>query len=97
MKLSSSMGEEEMIQNQKLSSFLATRDQYSHALRLAVQAVKGEELLIDVLEKCCDLYERKMYVVPQDKYMLLRVRRHCQATIARNSRLIWSTFSGDGL
>ena len=65
--------EDETMENQKLNIFLASRDSFSMKLRSDLHAsMVGEEILLEVIERCCSLYERKVHVLPEDKHMLLR-------------------------
>jgi cytoplasmic FMR1 interacting protein len=69
--------------SQKLSLFLATKNKIRDILKDGLEKITGfDELLSDVVNLCCKLYEQTMYLLPKDKHMLLKVRpSFCMRTI----------------
>ena len=62
--------------SQKLSLFLATKNKIRDILKEGLEKIQGfDELLSDVVNLCCKLYEQNMYLLPKDKHMLLKVRK----------------------
>ena len=60
--------------SQKLSLFLATKNKIRDILKEGLEKIQGfDELLSDVVNLCCKLYEQNMYLLPKDKHMLLKV------------------------
>eukprot|EP00794_Sanderia_malayensis_P007099 gene7099-7902_t len=63
-----------MQESQNLSMFLATQDQITNKLKDKLAVVPGhEDLLCEIVDLCCNLYEQKSYVLPAEKHMLLKV------------------------
>ena len=61
-------------ESQKLSMFLATQKIVRDSLKDAFMKIPGyEELLADVVSICVHMYENKMYLEPNEKYMLVKV------------------------
>ncbi|XP_046852032.1 cytoplasmic FMR1-interacting protein 2-like isoform X2 [Xenia sp. Carnegie-2017] len=60
--------------SQKLSLFLATKNKIRDILKHGLGKIVGfDELLSDVVNLCCKLYEQNLYLLPNDKHMLLKV------------------------
>lgn len=76
--------------SQKLSLFLATKNKIRDILKEGLEKIQGfDELMSDVVNLCCKLYEQNMYLLPKDKHMLLKVRncstyRYWSVIISRN-------------
>jgi cytoplasmic FMR1 interacting protein len=68
-------GDVSMIQeSQNLSLFLANQNKITFLLKENLQKIPGyEDVLADVVNLCCKLYENNMYILPQEKHMLLKV------------------------
>lgn len=64
-----------MIQeSQNLSLFLATQKKLTFLLKDGLEKIAGyEDVLADVLNLCCKLYENNLYIQPHEKHMLLKV------------------------
>ncbi|XP_071951857.1 cytoplasmic FMR1-interacting protein 2-like isoform X1 [Antedon mediterranea] len=61
-------------ESQNVTLFLAINDKITTTLKSKIQEIQGhEELLIDIVNICSDMYENKQYVLPQEKHMLLKV------------------------
>ena len=61
-------------ESQKLSMFLATQNKVRDSLKDAFMKIPGyEELLADVVSICVHMYENRMYLEPNEKYMLVKV------------------------
>ena len=61
-------------ESQKLSMFLATQNKVRDSLKEAFTRIPGyEELLADVISICVHMYENRMYLEPNEKYMLVKV------------------------
>ena len=61
-------------ESQKLSLFLAMRNKIRDSLKEQLETISGyEELLADVINLCTHMYENKMYMLPWEKHMLVKV------------------------
>lgn len=61
-------------ESQNLSMFLATQNKIRVMLKETLQQIPGyEDLLCDVVNLCVYLYENKMYLLPSEKHMLVKV------------------------
>ncbi|XP_076821965.1 cytoplasmic FMR1-interacting protein 1 homolog isoform X2 [Clavelina lepadiformis] len=61
-------------ESQNLSMFLANHDKITQSLKLALSGINGyEELICDIVNISMNYYENKMYLVPSEKHMLLKV------------------------
>ena len=61
-------------ESQNLSMFLATQSKIRDVLKETLQTIPNyEELLCDVVNLCVYMYENKMYLLPDDKHMLVKV------------------------
>jgi len=68
------LAEDQTVMNHKLYLFLGQHDQFSTELKKSLASVQGfEDTLIDVASACVDLYERKQFVLPETKFMYLKV------------------------
>lgn len=66
--------EKAMIESQNLTMFLATHDIITTKLKNTLEGIEAaDELLADVVQLCCNFYESKMYVLPKEKHLLLKV------------------------
>ncbi|KAL3880811.1 hypothetical protein ACJMK2_033018 [Sinanodonta woodiana] len=61
-------------ESQNLSMFLAQQNKIQDKLKETLQGIPGyEDLLADVVNICTQMYENKMYLIPIEKYMLVKV------------------------
>uniref|UniRef100_H2YIL7 Cytoplasmic FMR1-interacting protein n=1 Tax=Ciona savignyi TaxID=51511 RepID=H2YIL7_CIOSA len=68
-------------ESQNLSMFLANHDKITHTLKLALSVITtnipgvsgSEELICDIVNISVNYYENKMYLIPSEKHMLLKV------------------------
>ncbi|XP_074599073.1 cytoplasmic FMR1-interacting protein Sra-1 [Brevipalpus obovatus] len=61
-------------ESQKLSMFLAMRNIIRDGLKKNLEKISGfEELLADIINLCTNIYETKMYMIPWEKHMLVKV------------------------
>lgn len=61
-------------ESQNLSMFLATQNKIRDMLKHSVQEIPNyEELLADVVNLAVYMYENKMYLLPSEKHMLVKV------------------------
>ncbi|XP_022241956.1 cytoplasmic FMR1-interacting protein-like [Limulus polyphemus] len=61
-------------ESQNLSMFLATQNKIRDMLKENLEKIPGyEELLADVVNICVHMYESKMYMLPSEKHMLIKV------------------------
>ena len=65
-------------ESQNLSMFLATQNKIRVMLKETLQQIPGyEDLLCDVVNLCVYMYENKLYLLPSEKHMLVKV--NCMA------------------
>ena len=69
------MNDSQMIhESQNLTLFLADNDKISKSLQTKLEHIQGaEDLLADVVNACCTMYENKHYVLPKEKEIMLKV------------------------
>lgn len=61
-------------ESQNLSMFLATQNKIRDTLKESLEKIAGyEELLADIVNICVYMYEYKMYMLPSEKHMLVKV------------------------
>ncbi|KAK4336866.1 hypothetical protein RND71_044022 [Anisodus tanguticus] len=61
-------------ESQNLSMFLATQNQIRNNLKEKLEAIPGyAELLADIVTLATTMYETKMYMLPSEKHMLVKV------------------------
>lgn len=61
-------------ESQNLSMFLATQNQIRNNLKEKLEAINGyAELLADIVTLATTMYENKMYMLPSEKHMLVKV------------------------
>lgn len=61
-------------ESQNLSMFLATQNKIRDTLKESLEKIQGyEELLADVVNIAVQMYECKMYMLPSEKHMLVKV------------------------
>lgn len=61
-------------ESQNLSMFLATQNKIRDNLKETLEKIPGyEELLADVVNIAVHMYESKMYMLPSEKHMLVKV------------------------
>ena len=61
-------------ESQNLSMFLATQNKIRDTLKNTLQTIQGyEDLFADIITICVHMYENKMYLEPNEKYMLVKV------------------------
>ena len=69
-------------ESQNLSMFLATQNKIRVMLKETLQQIPGyEDLLCDVVNLCVYMYESKLYLLPSEKHMLVKVGhflKYCQ-------------------
>lgn len=54
--------------------FLATHDIITSKLKSTLEEIEGfDELLADIIQQCVHFYEFKLYVLPKEKHLLLKV------------------------
>ena len=58
----------------QLYMFLASHDSFSVALKKELNNIPCEEILTDLVNLCCDMYDQKRYLTPETKHVLLKVR-----------------------
>ncbi|KAG1699375.1 Cytoplasmic FMR1-interacting protein [Nymphon striatum] len=61
-------------ESQNLSMFLATQNKIRDSLKENLEKIPGyEELLCDVINICVQMYETRMFLLPSEKHMLVKV------------------------
>ncbi|XP_041477036.1 cytoplasmic FMR1-interacting protein 1 homolog isoform X1 [Lytechinus variegatus] len=61
-------------ESQEVVLFLANNDKITRTLKENLEKIQGyEELLMDIVNLCVDLFEQRQYVMPAEKHMLLKV------------------------
>ncbi|XP_052277863.1 cytoplasmic FMR1-interacting protein-like [Dreissena polymorpha] len=69
-----SVDKNHMEDSHTLSMFLATQNKIRDELQKTLVAIEGyEDLLADIISICVNMYENKMYIEPNEKYMLVKV------------------------
>jgi len=73
--LKQTTGDEKALQeSQSLTMFLATHDIITSKLKSSLEEIEGyDELLADIINQCIHFYEFRMYVLPKEKHLLLKV------------------------
>lgn len=65
--------------------FLATQGQITNKLKSKLEVVPGfDDLLCEIVDLCCSLYEQKAFILPAEKHMLLKV---CDQILLQNIRM----------
>jgi cytoplasmic FMR1 interacting protein len=60
-------------ESQNLSLFFATNNSITNMIKKNLEEVPGfEEVLVETINLCCTHYEAQMYIVPEEKYQLLK-------------------------
>ena len=55
--------------------FLATHDIITAKLKSSLEEIEGyDDLFADIIQLACNFYEFKMYILPREKHLLLKVR-----------------------
>lgn len=74
--LKQTTGDERALQeSQNLTMFLATHDIITTKLKSSLEEIEGfDELLADIIQQCVHFYEFRLYVLPKEKHLLLKVR-----------------------
>ncbi|CAF1631788.1 unnamed protein product [Adineta ricciae] len=63
-----------LTESQNLSMFLATNDKIRTMLKTSLAQIEGyEELLADVVNTSVHMFENKLYLLPNEKHMLVKV------------------------
>ena len=63
-------------ESQNLSMFLAMQNKIRDTLKISLIKINGfEEFLADIVNLCTSMYETKMYMLPSEKHMLVKVVR----------------------
>jgi hypothetical protein len=66
--------EDETSDHQALYSFLGTRNVFAMKLKEKLaQIQQHDELLIDLINYCCQMLDNRSFLIPNVKYMLLKV------------------------
>lgn len=61
-------------ESQNLSMFLATQNKIRDTLKETLEKIVGyDDLLADIVNICVQMYETKMYMLPAEKHMLVKV------------------------
>ncbi|XP_074651924.1 cytoplasmic FMR1-interacting protein 2-like isoform X2 [Tubulanus polymorphus] len=61
-------------ESQSLSMLLATQNKVRDSLKENLQQITGyEELLADIVNQCVIMFENKIYLLPEEKHMLVKV------------------------
>lgn len=61
-------------ESQNLTMFLATQSQITSKLKGKLEVLQGyEDLLCEIVDLCCSLYDQKAFILPAEKHMLLKV------------------------
>ncbi|XP_065670394.1 cytoplasmic FMR1-interacting protein 1 homolog isoform X3 [Hydra vulgaris] len=61
-------------ESQNLTMFLATHDIITTKLKAGLEDIEGsDEVLADIIQQACYFFEFKMYVLPKEKHLLLKV------------------------
>ena len=61
-------------ESQNLSMFLAMQNKIRDSLKDSLDKINGfEELFCDIVNLCTNMYETKMYMLPSEKHMLVKV------------------------
>lgn len=61
-------------ESQTLSMFLATQNKIRDFLKERLQAIPDyEDLLIEIVNLCINMFESNMYLLPSEKHMLVKV------------------------
>lgn len=64
-----------LTESQNLSMFLATNDKIRTMLKTSLAQIEGyEELLADVVNTSVHMFENKLYLLPSEKHMLVKVK-----------------------
>jgi cytoplasmic FMR1 interacting protein len=68
------MDQHAVAESQNLSMFLASHDKITETLKHRLVAIANyEDLVLDIINICVSYYEQELYLVPDDKHMLLKV------------------------
>lgn len=68
-------------ESQNLSMFLATQNKIRDTLKDTLQQIPGhEELLCEVVNLAVYMFENKMYLLPYEKHMLVKVSKYMYLT-----------------
>ena len=61
-------------ESQNLTMFLATQGQITTKLKGKLEVLSGvDDLLCEIVDLCCNLYDQKAFILPAEKHMLLKV------------------------
>ncbi|XP_070541598.1 cytoplasmic FMR1-interacting protein 2-like [Ptychodera flava] len=65
-------------ESHSLTMFLAQHDEITNSLKKTLETLPGyEDLMADIINICSYHYEEKMYLLPSEKHMLLKVMGFC--------------------
>lgn len=68
-------------ESQNLSMFLATQNKIRDTLKETLEKIPGyDDLLADIVNICVQMYDTKMYMLPAEKHMLVKVGREHSVT-----------------
>jgi cytoplasmic FMR1 interacting protein len=63
-----------MQETHALGTFLATHNQIRNTLKEGLQKIPNyEDLLIEIINLCVNMFDTKLYVLPEEKHMLVKV------------------------
>ena len=66
--------QKQVTESQNLSMFLASHDKITEELKKRLVTISNyEDLILDIINICVTYYEQELYLVPDDKHMLLKV------------------------
>ena len=66
--------QKQVTESQNLSMFLASHDKITEELKKRLVTMQNyEDLILDIINICVSYYEQQLYLVPDDKHMLLKV------------------------
>ena len=73
--LKQTAGDEKVQESHNLTMFLATHDIITTKLKSSLEEIEGyDDLFADIIQLACYFYEFKMYILPREKHLLLKVR-----------------------
>ena len=68
-------------ESQEVVMFLANNDKITQTLKENLTKIDGyEELMIDIINLCMEMYEARQFVVPSEKHVLVKVRLDQQSS-----------------
>ena len=68
---------DDMMAEREIAVFLASQNSITQKLQKDLQSIERyDEVLVEILNECLTMYENKIYLLPTDKHMFLKVRIH---------------------